>query len=300
MVESKPTLHIYRGIPASGKTHAAMERLNVGDGITRVNRDDIRFQAFGKYWGVDEDHVTALEHMAVRTGLKRGFDVINDATNLRARNVRGLLKIAFECGAEVQYRDFPVPLELALGRDAHREKSVGSAVVTDFYNRYTRNGKLPAPPEAFAPLVFRPYVRTYGLPSSIIVDIDGTLAHIPEGGRSPYDGTRVHEDIFDETVASVVARYREWGGYVILMSGRKEEYREVTEKWLGHHRFDYDGLYMRADGDERNDAIVKDELFEKHIAGNFNVDFVLDDRNRVVDMWRAKGLKCLQVAEGNF
>lgn len=300
MVENKPTLHIYRGIPASGKTTAALAALASGEKITRVNRDDIRFQSFGKYWGVDEDHVTALEHGAVRAGLKRGYDVINDATNLRARNVRGLLKIAAELGAGVEYRDFPIDLVTALERDAKREKSVGEAVIRDFYRRYTRDSRLPALPEPFAPRVFRPHVHTYGLPRAILVDIDGTLAHIPEGGRSPYDGTRVHEDIFDETVASIVARYRDWGGYVILMSGRKSEYREVTEKWLGHHRFDYDYFYMRADGDDRNDAIVKDELFEKYIAGKFNVDFVLDDRNRVVDMWRAKGLKCLQVAPGDF
>ena len=31
-----------------------------------------------------------------------------------------------------------------------------------------------------------------------------------------------------------------------------------------------------------------------------NVLFILDDRNGVVEMWRSLGLKCLQVAEGNF
>jgi hypothetical protein len=57
---------------------------------------------------------------------------------------------------------------------------------------------------------------------------------------------------------------------------------------------------MRPEGDTRNDGIVKNELFERHLAGRFIIDFVLDDRDRVVAMWRAKGLKVLQVAEGNF
>ena len=34
--------------------------------------------------------------------------------------------------------------------------------------------------------------------------------------------------------------------------------------------------------------------------GNYNVKFVLDDRNRVVEMWRSLGLTCLQVADGDF
>lgn len=57
---------------------------------------------------------------------------------------------------------------------------------------------------------------------------------------------------------------------------------------------------MRPEGDKRKDSIVKAELFDKHIKDNYAVDFVLDDRNQVVKMWRDMGLKCLQVAPGEF
>lgn len=59
---------------------------------------------------------------------------------------------------------------------------------------------------------------------------------------------------------------------------------------------------MRKAGDKRNDAIVKQEIWENDISGSgrFDVFFVLDDRNRVVEMWREQGLKVLQVAEGDF
>jgi hypothetical protein len=36
------------------------------------------------------------------------------------------------------------------------------------------------------------------------------------------------------------------------------------------------------------------------VRDNFDVQFVLDDRDQVVEMWRAMGLTCLQVAPGNF
>ena len=57
---------------------------------------------------------------------------------------------------------------------------------------------------------------------------------------------------------------------------------------------------MRSTGDHRNDAIVKQELYEQEIAGKYNVDFCVDDRDRVVDLWRSLGLTCFQVAEGWF
>ena len=53
-------------------------------------------------------------------------------------------------------------------------------------------------------------------------------------------------------------------------------------------------------GNRLDDKIVKECLYRTHVEPRFNVKFVLDDRNRVVDMWRSLGLKCLQVAEGNF
>ena len=57
---------------------------------------------------------------------------------------------------------------------------------------------------------------------------------------------------------------------------------------------------MRKEGDHRRDSIVKKEIYDTLIKDEFDVEFVLDDRQQVVDMWREIGLKCLQVAEGNF
>jgi hypothetical protein len=41
-------------------------------------------------------------------------------------------------------------------------------------------------------------------------------------------------------------------------------------------------------------------LFEENMRGKYYIEYVLDDRNQVVDMWRSIGLICLQVAEGDF
>ena len=58
---------------------------------------------------------------------------------------------------------------------------------------------------------------------------------------------------------------------------------------------------MRPENDNRKDCTVKKELYEKYINGNYYVDFVLDDRDQVVELYRNDiGLLVLQVAYGNF
>ena len=88
---------------------------------------------------------------------------------------------------------------------------------------------------------------------------------------------------------------------IVIFSGRDGSCRIETEDWLGKYEVKYDQLHMREAGDNRKDSIVKRELFDTHIKGKYNVLYVVDDRNQVVDMWRNElGLTCFQVAEGDF
>lgn len=131
-------------------------------------------------------------------------------------------------------------------------------------------------------------------PTAIMVDVDGTLAHMVD--RSPYDYSQVHTDTPDSVVIDITRKYKT----VIVMSGRPDSCREATENWLRKHDVRFDKLFMRATGDKRPDNVIKWELYQEHVEPYYKIDFVLDDRNRVVKMWRENGLKCLQVAEGDF
>ena len=57
---------------------------------------------------------------------------------------------------------------------------------------------------------------------------------------------------------------------------------------------------MRAEGDYRADDVVKGELLDRILADGYHPELVFDDRTRVVNMWRARGIMCAQVAEGDF
>lgn len=132
---------------------------------------------------------------------------------------------------------------------------------------------------------------------AVIVDIDGTLCRMT--GRSPYDYDRVHEDTPHEAVVELVQiladRY-----FILLVSGREDTCREQTNAWLGAHEVPSQALWMRPAGDYRDDREVKAEIYHREIEGSYDVAFVLDDRDKVVKMWRELGLVCLQVADGEF
>lgn len=89
---------------------------------------------------------------------------------------------------------------------------------------------------------------------------------------------------------------------IIFMTGRVEQLRSVTLEWLSKYLSflpDYE-LLMRSEFDVRHDSDVKKDLYETLVAPFYDVLFVLEDRNSVVEMWRSLGLVCLQCQDGDF
>ncbi|HET9258015.1 MAG TPA: AAA family ATPase [Pseudonocardiaceae bacterium] len=308
------TLFITRGLPASGKTTWARERLaNAPLGtMIRLNRDDLRRMSLPAGYAEPEHDaeqaINTVRDTALRALLAQGCDVIVDDTNLRARHVRSLMDIAERASAIVEIIDFTdVPLQECLRRDTLRPalERVGERVIRSMHARYLAqpHGKpspVPPPGLAGAVLTAEPYVPRPGAPLAILVDVDGTVALLR---RNPYDESRVSTDLPSapviETVAALVTR----GHRAVFMSGRTEGCREDTTDWLAAHvsrgEFDIE-LHMRAVGDHRPDRVVKLELFNEHVRQRYDVRVVLDDRNSVVELWRSMGLTCLQVAPGDF
>jgi len=136
------------------------------------------------------------------------------------------------------------------------------------------------------------------LESAIICDLDGTLAWL--NGRSPFSYHQCDTDLLNESVFRILEKF--WDTHkIFIITGRSSTCRPETEKWLKQHGVKYEKLYMKPAGQERRpDVETKKEIFEQHLRNRFNVDFALDDRDRVVRMWRALGITCLQVADGNF
>lgn len=282
-----PKIILTKGLPASGKTTWAKEQVDSNPGkIKRVNKDDLRAMINNSKWSKqNESDVLANRDMLIVYYLNRGFDVIVDDTNLAPKHESHLRQFAEWHKADFEIKDFTdVSVEECIKRDQKRPNYVGEKVIRGMYKQF-----LAPKPELYDP---------GDLPSAVLCDIDGTLAHM-DGKRSPFEWAKVGEDRLDETVANLISVLSEKYP-VILLSGRDSVCRDETIQWLTKHNIQYHALYMRPEGDMRKDNVVKRELFDNHIRDRYAVEFVLDDRNQVVDMWRSMGLKCYQVAEGDF
>jgi predicted kinase len=137
---------------------------------------------------------------------------------------------------------------------------------------------------------------------AVIVDIDGTVAdcrhrlhHVTHGYRN-YDefyAELVNDPPIQDVVDLVNIIYATKTA-VVMCSGRPEDYREATEKWLQDNGVFYDILYMRPSGDFRPDYVIKKQLLDGIIEDGYEIILTIDDRQSVVDMWRENGLTCLQ------
>lgn len=100
----------------------------------------------------------------------------------------------------------------------------------------------------------------------------------------------------------VISLLKNSGLPVIFVTGRHGNIDIINEtiEWIKSQGLKIYKIYFRKEKDNRNDAIVKKEIYERNIKDKYFVEFVLDDRNSVVKMWRSLGLLCLQVWDGDF
>lgn len=303
-----PKLTILRGISGSGKSTWARQQ-----NATIVSRDAIRDMLFELHKADDqayhkqdknilsacESSVTVVQNSTIAGLLRDGHDVIVDNTNIEWAFVKALAKIGYRYGAEVEVKVFDIPLDTAVMRDLNRKamggRSVGSAVISKQHQRLKSNKSMTLDPVQVA----KPYFGTPGKPKAFMFDLDGTTYHMNDK-RGPY-AENVDVDDPDELIQEIINAISIVTGWIpIAMSGRKEVTRVLTEQCLDRDGVMYDHLFMRADGDNRSDNLVKIDLFDENVRDNFDVQFVFDDRDQVVEAWRRMGLKCLQVASGDF
>lgn len=325
------TMMIFKGLPGSGKsTEAAALIKKEPNRWIRINRDDLRGMCVGPgnnpHGSKDrEDLVRNFKNELIRQTFREGYDVILDDTHLVPMTVKKLHELAAFVGdVKVIEKGINVDVETCIERDAKRIgfAKVGEKVIKDFARSAgIDRGKKLSDKEAYYPPRWAPgqggdngmaYQDDPKLITTIDCDLDGTTSLL--NGRSPYDASTCDRDPPNtpvvETIKAMytylVARAKAEGKdpakvRILFTSGREDKYRAPTETFLAEHLpgIPYE-LYMRPTNDQRKDSIIKEEMFETYIRGKWNILFVLDDRNQVVDQWRQMGLHCYQVAPGNF
>ena len=309
-LENIQKIYITIGLPGSGKTTWATtleKKVNdAGGKIIRINNDDIR-DAFklnkdGSIlpWSLKfEKEVQKEFNSRMELALKLGWDVILDNTYLNPKSynrTREHLKQNWP-NVEVIIQDFTlVPLETCIEKDQNRkakgERSVGEGVIMKMWSQYLK-GYIPGPK------------HIENVPSALIVDLDGSLAMV--GERNVYDASRCDElDTPNPAVLHLLNLYKKHSQDVVIIfvSGRTDSYKEPTLRFLKGCGFGLDHgdwnhlLYMRKKGDTRGDNIVKREIYDQYIEGKYNVLFCIDDRPKIVRLWKSLGLIVFNLGDG--
>jgi predicted kinase len=306
------TVVICKGLPASGKSSWA--RIASQKARTqRINKDDLRAMLNNsKFSRAKEEFVVQARDAMIRAALATGQSVIIDDTNFAAIHEQRIRDIVAEHNLTVEkphtviVNEFVVdPIE-CIRRDNLRpgRARVGPDVILRMYNKHVRKQGQPELKITDIPLEYR-YDRDSGfvlqqdesLPRAIICDLDGTLAIL---NRNPFDSKRCETDDLNVPVANTLEKFRSTHK-IILLSGRDDDAKPHTLRWLEKNGVQYDELHMRIAGDRRKDAVIKRELYENNILDKYYVEFILDDRDQVVDFWRRElGLTVFQVNYGDF
>ena len=137
-----PKIILCRGIQGSGKTtYAKQWVLEDPEYRVRFNNDDIR-NMLGKYWVPSrEAFISDLKNSFLYEAMSYGFDIIIDNMNLNPKEVEYYGRVVKDWNKvrtsyEIEFKDFFIPLQDCIDRDAKRPNPISEEVIRATYERY--------------------------------------------------------------------------------------------------------------------------------------------------------------------
>lgn len=295
---------ICKGLPGSGKTTWARREIGKNNGrAKRISRDDI-LSMLDNGIGTEPNKEFALNirDRIILQCIRNNLVAIVDDCNLNPIHEIHIRKLIGP-NVPVDIKDFTnVDVQTCIDNDVKRSigQPKGEATIRRLAKEWERWKLLSTDVEFTVQSMGFSYDFTSTLkPPAVICDLDGTLAHNPN--RAPNDFALVGDDQVDDYVLHLLKLMSNDGLKIIIVTGRELWCKEDTCLWLDQHRVPYNAIFMRPSGDFRDDVAIKSEIYKAYIEPSFSVFMVLDDRSKIVQMWRDNfGLRCFQVAWGDF
>ena len=116
-----------------------------------------------------------------------------------------------------------------------------------------------------------------------------------------FNSTNIKLDEPNLPVIKMAQLFSEQGFNIVILSGRSNKTETATRSWLSKNKVPFNKLIMRNSETDHftPDWVLKKNMLDENLDIN-DVFLVVDDRDRVVKLWRSLGLTTFQVAEGNF
>lgn len=286
------------GPPGSGKSTKAIELEK--QNYTRINQDDM-----GK-----DGHIQAFQ-LALMSSDNIVIDRMNFNKDQRSKYVVSAKKLGFKTKA----LEFHVAEETCIKRCNERknhptikDEETAKRAIGMFFSKYEEATK----EEGFDEIEIIRDNADGRKKQALIIDIDGTMANINHRLHYVRDVKKDWGKFFSEVkgdsvnrwCAEILERFRNDDVYkhhdILFVSGRPDSTMKDTKEWLKDNNIGYDKLFMRKRDDYRKDNTIKEIIYNFNIKPYYDVLFVVDDREQVVQMWRSKGLVVLQCDEGKF
>lgn len=143
-------LIICRGIQGSGKSTWAKQWCHEDpENRIRFNNDDIR-NMLGDYWVPSRENVVLdLKKSFLYSAMSYKYDIVIDNMNLNPKeikfyedlvedwnNPKGIIPAVVRPEYKIEFKDFFIPVEECIHRDAMRPNPIGEKVIRDTWKRY--------------------------------------------------------------------------------------------------------------------------------------------------------------------
>jgi len=251
-----------------------------------------------KSFGPREKITIDAQSIMIKCLVRAKLNMIIDDTNYNSEHFGRIKRLCPDYTFEVvdMHQEYGITVEECIKRNKKRDKSVPDVAIYGMAKRYgvtaqkTKNTQKPFECEE----------------KYIVCDLDGSLCDVEHrlsfirgAGKKDWNGFFGAMD--KDTVRPVVKELIDltYPGYpVVLVTGRPEKYREMTESWLVNNNIRYDALYMRRDEDKRSDILIKQEILDLYLNRN-NIEMSIDDRPCVIrGVWRKNKIKVIDVGDG--
>jgi len=292
------------GIPGSGKSTFSKSIIEKEVGKwKRINNDSLR-ESFDFYLslGKDGELIGFVRRSLIKEFLRRGYNLIIDNSNIwnsgSLWNEVVLIAELLNLNVDIEEVRLYCPLEEAIERDSKRSgfARVGEKVIKEFWEKSGKENFKNYTPKKQSINKIDKILQNKDLEKAAIFDLDGTLCNISH--RNPYNTSLCLDDKPNDYVLYLCKKFHK-DSKIFFFSGRSEEYRDLTNKWLEKHFSTDYSLHMRKKNDKRKDFIVKKELFNEVIKDKYNVIAVVDDRLEVCELWHNLGLPLFRVGDPN-